>query len=127
VTEFDLGTTNLDSARYVRIEASSQFMLDAVEALQEPTGITSSGNLPGSVKPGFVVTPTVLRKGEMLHLNRALTVPVEVRFFNLLGQVVQRQVIEPGMTEVSTMNLAAGVYFVSASDVAAAQRVILID
>ncbi|UCD19185.1 MAG: T9SS type A sorting domain-containing protein [candidate division WOR-3 bacterium] len=127
VTQFDLGTTTLDSARYVRVEAASQFMLDAVEALQVPTGITSGENVPTSVEAGFGITPTVLRKGEVLRFTSTFAVPVEVRLFNLLGQVVGRHVIGSGMTEVSLMNLPAGVYFVSTSDAQDTQRLILID
>jgi len=127
VTQFDLGTTTLDSARYVRIEASSQFMLDAVEALQAPTGIASGEYLPRTVNPEFEVAPTVLRKGDMLHFSNSFTVPVEVRLFNLLGQEVRREVIRPGQTGVSALNLPAGVYFFFAPGAASAQRIILID
>jgi hypothetical protein len=40
---------------------------------------------------------------------------------------VQTDVVEPGQTEMSTMNLPAGVYFVFTPGATSAQRVILID
>ena len=127
LTEFDLGTTSLESARYVRIEASSQFMLDAVEALQIPTGITSSTDLPRVNRPLFEIAPTVLRRGDMLQISNSGEAPVDLKLFNLLGQVLREQSVKPGTTVVSMHDLPAGIYFLVGADIDSAQRIVIVD
>ncbi len=127
VNEFDINTVSLDSARYVRIEASSTFMLDAVEALQAPTGITKGGDDPGLMRPFFEITPTVLRKGGLLQVSNLHQTPVTIRLFNLLGQQLRDEIIEPGMSYWSMVDLPAGIYFLTGPEIASARRIVLID
>ncbi|UCG31334.1 MAG: succinylglutamate desuccinylase/aspartoacylase family protein [candidate division WOR-3 bacterium] len=127
VNDFDINTVSLDSARYVRIEASSTFMLDAVEALQAPTGITKGGDDPELIRPLFEITPTVLRKGDLLQVSNSHQSPVTIRLFNLLGQQLRDEMIEPGMSYWSMVDLPAGIYFLAGPEIASARRIVLID
>jgi len=127
VTEFDISSTSLDSARYVRIEASSTFMLDAVEALQVPTGVTKGDDITVAQRTLFEITPTVLRKGDLLQVNNARQTPVQVRLFNLLGQALREDVVEPGVTQWSLAGLPAGIYFLVGPEIHSARRIVLVD
>lgn len=127
VTEFDLATSGLESARYVRIEAATQFMLDAVEANPAPTGVIAGPGSAGVERARIDVAPTVLRRGGLVPLTSSFTVPAEVRFYNLLGQEVQKAVVSPGRNGVATPNLPQGVYFLLVSGIESAQRIVLID
>jgi hypothetical protein len=127
VTEFDIASVNLDSARYVRIEASSTFMLDAVEALQMPTGIKEDDNITVLSRSLFQITPTVLRKGDLLQITNDRQAQVQVRFFNLLGQELREESVEPGTTQLSLDGLPSGIYFLVGPDIRSARRIVLVD
>jgi hypothetical protein len=127
VTEFDLDAVTLESARYVRIEASNTFMLDAVEALQRPTGIAGGSDLPQGDRLLFEIAPTVLRKGDVLQISNSGQVPLAVRLFNLLGQVLREQSIKPGTTLMPVYDLPAGIYFLVGAGIDSARRVVIVD
>lgn len=127
VTEFDLATSGLESARYVRIEAASQFMLDAVEAYAAPTGV-STGPDPAGVEPARLdLAPTVLRRGGTMPLTSNFAVPVEVYFYNLLGQEVHKAAVLPGENALAVPNLPQGVYFLLVASIESARRIVIID
>ena len=127
ISEFDISITGLESARYVRLEASSQFMLDAVEAPQVTPGIAKNQNLRDRKSVAFTVSPTVLRRENLLNICNPSAHAIEIRFFNLLGQEVDKYSIEPGQGGVMLSDLPAGVYFLRASDGEITRRIVLID
>jgi len=127
VSEFDISSTGLDSVYYVRLDASSQFMLDAVEAPQVGMAIANNGQVSGLDDMVFTVSPTFLRKDTRLIINNPNTQAMELGFFNLIGQEVERRTIEPGQYEVMLTDLPAGVYFLRASGSSAVKRIVLID
>jgi len=127
VSEFDISITGLDSIYYVRLEASSQFMLDAVEAPQVATGIVGNEYALESKNAAFTVSPTVLRKNTMLSVSNPSARALQIRLFNLLGQEVDTYSIEPGRCGVVMLNLPAGVYFLRASECKTIKRIVLID
>lgn len=127
VTAFDISTVSLDSACYVRIEASSTFMLDAVEAFQEPTGVAKNDDITAVSGVQFEIMPTVLRKGDLLQVTSMRQQPWKIRLFNLLGQSLREEMIEPGTTQFSLAGLPAGIYFLVGPDIQSARRIVLVD
>jgi hypothetical protein len=127
VSEFDINGTGLDSVYYVRIEASNQFMLDAIEAPQISTGVAVNGPVVPSDDVVFSVSPTLLKKNARLTVSNPSAQAIDVGFFNLIGQEVYRRVIEPGQCDVSVSHLPAGVYFLRAAGSKPVKRIILLD
>jgi hypothetical protein len=127
VTEFDISSTTLDSVYYVRLEASSQFMLDALEAPQVGTGVTNYGPVTQPDNVIFNISPTLLKKDARLTINNPNAQAIDIGFFNLIGQEVYRQVVEPGQCDVSLSDLPAGVYFLRAAGTKPVKRIVLID
>jgi murein tripeptide amidase MpaA len=127
VSEFDIYSSGLESARYVRIEASSQFMLDAVEAPQPGTAVAGDGSGTKTSSVSFSVSPTLLKRGSRLVLTNPNTRPIEVKFFNLIGQEVERRILEPGDNYMMLARLPAGMYFLKATGSNTVRGIILID
>ncbi len=127
VSGFDISSTGLESASYVRIEAASQFMLDAVEAPQPGTGIAENERRADLGEMSFSVSPTLLKRGGRLVLNNPNPQTIEVKFFNLIGQEVDKRTIKPGDNEVVVSNLPAGIYFLRATGYSAVRGIVLID
>jgi len=127
ISQFDISSTGLESAHYVRLEASSQFMLDAVEAPQVTPGIAESEYFADEKNAAFTVSPTVLRKNIMLSVSNPSAHAIKIRLFNLLGQEVDRYFVKPGQGGVVLSGLPAGVYFLSASEGKTIRRIVLID
>jgi hypothetical protein len=127
ISEFDISTTTLDTVHYVRLEASNQFMLDALEAPQINTGIAKNEEASAVDDMVFTISPTLLKKGSRLIVNNPNMQAIEIRFFNLIGQEIHSRTIEPGQYDVQLDNLPAGVYFLRASGCKAVKRFILID
>ena len=107
-TQFDLSTAGLDSARYVRLEAISQFYLDAIEGVQVPEVATGRPKIAGG---RFSLRPTVITPGTILRVESQLQ-SSGLEFYNCLGQVVKRVPVRAGINKVRIGNLPAGVYFV---------------
>jgi len=127
ISQFDITGTGLDSVHYVRLEASSQFMLDAVESPQIATGIERDVNVAGVDNVAFEIAPTLLHKHRMLNINNMSGHAIEVDVFNLLGQAVRRFAVESGQWAVSVSRLPNGVYFVRTPGVELTRRFVLID
>lgn len=108
-TSFDLNTAGLDSARYVRLEASSTFNLDAVEGVQVP-GIAEE--IPQIAQKGeFSIWPTMIKSGSILNVVNPLDKDTQLRIYNPTGQVVEKVVAHAGHSTVRIKGLPAGVYF----------------
>lgn len=127
VSEFDISSAGFESVRYVRLEASSQFMLDALEAPQPGTGAEEFEQGTEVRNAGFTVSPTLLKRGGRIALTNLNTRALEVKFFNLIGQEVEKRNLEPGNNEIVLRDLPAGVYFLRANDSSAVRGIILID
>jgi murein tripeptide amidase MpaA len=126
VSEFDISSAG-EWVQYVRLEASSQFMLDAIEAPQPGTGITEYGHGTEASDAGFTVSPTLLKRGGRLVLSNTNAHAIEVKFFNLIGQEVEKRRLQPGNNEIMLKNLPAGVYFLRADGSSAVRGLVLID
>jgi hypothetical protein len=127
ITEFDIGTAGFESVQYVRLEASGQFMLDAVEAPQPGTGTAEYGSGSQINNAGFTVTPTLLKRGGKLMLTNLNAHSIELKFFNLIGQEVARQRLLPGSNAIVVKDLPAGIYFLRSDASKAVRGIILID
>jgi hypothetical protein len=127
ISEFEISTAGFESVQYVRLEASGQFMLDAVEAPQVETGIANGKFIISDDRITFTVTPTVLRKNSQLNINNQGANAIAIRFFNLLGQEIENHTVQPGPSYASLSHLPAGVYFLSSSECDDMRRIVLID
>jgi hypothetical protein len=127
ISEFDIGTAGFESVQYVRLEASGQFMLDALESPQPGTGVANNEYFLGAGRMAFAVTPTVLRKDMQLSIINQRADVMEIAFFNLLGQEVDKYAVQPGRSNVVLSHLPAGVYFLNASESGSMKRIVLID
>jgi hypothetical protein len=112
ITEFDIASAGMDSARYVRLQAQSQFMLDAIEAVQTTPGIAEDIQVEYF---NLSITPTVLRNTAQLAINNPVLQPVEFKLYNCLGQKVGEMIVLPGTSYKSLQDLVAGIYFVRSS------------
>jgi hypothetical protein len=127
VSEFDIAAAGFESVQYVRLEASGQFMLDALEAPQVGTGITEYEHGAEGSEAAFTVSPTLLKRGGRLVMNNMNDHAIEVRFFNLIGQEVERRILRPGNNEITLRNIPAGIYFLKADGNTAVRGLTLID
>jgi hypothetical protein len=127
VSAFDVGTAGFETVQYVRLEASGQFMLDALESPQSGTGAAENEYAQGTNRIAFTVTPTVLREDIRLSITNYSADVMEITFFNLLGQEVEKYSAQPGQSNVVLSHLPSGVYFLSASDSDDMRRIVLID
>lgn len=112
LTEFDISSVGMDSALYVRLQGQSQFMLDAIEAVQITPGITENIQVEHF---NLVITPTILRNTTQLAITNPGFQPVDFQFYNCLGQKVSEMTALPGTSYRSLKDLAAGIYFVKSS------------
>jgi len=125
ITEFDIASAGMDSVRYVRLFAGSQFMLDAIEAMQVIPG--TQENLSASVKSGpFQVYPTITHAGNMLNINSRFTQPIPVTVYNVIGQELFHYRIPTGSSQLSLSRLSAGVYYLKNDDHGISQRIIVV-
>ncbi|HIE06130.1 MAG TPA: T9SS type A sorting domain-containing protein [bacterium (Candidatus Stahlbacteria)] len=124
-TSFDLNSVGVDSARYVRLEASSTFYLDAVEGVQVPKVAEETPRIAQTGK--FSIWPTMLKSGGLLNVVNPLGRPAQLKIYNTLGQVSQRSTVKAGNSRLKIRNLPAGVYFVNLEGVSGSpSRIVLI-
>ena len=109
LTEFDIASVGMDSARYVRIYAQSQFMLDAIEAVQVNPGVDEYTR---SIYAGLTFKPTILRANNRLAVTNHNISPADFYIYNILGQKVRKMTVLPGISYKSLEGLATGIYFV---------------
>ncbi len=124
-TSFDIASTGLDSARYVRLEAASQFMLDAIEASQR-VGVAEEPRVVPPVIDDFRIWPNVMRSGSKVNFANPLAKPAEVTIYNAAGRKVCALTIPVRVSSVPFADLAAGVYFVGLEGAAARARITVV-
>ncbi|MGB3340359.1 MAG: M14 family zinc carboxypeptidase [bacterium] len=112
LTEFDIASVGMDSALYVRLQGLSQFMLDAIEAVQITPGITEYIQVKHF---NLMITPTILRNATQLAITNPGIQPIDFQLYNCLGQKVHEMTALPGTSYKSLKGLAAGIYFVKSS------------
>ncbi|UCC10914.1 MAG: hypothetical protein JSW02_05960 [candidate division WOR-3 bacterium] len=123
-SSFDISATGLDSACYVRVEASGQFMLDAVEA-PLLTGITEWGG--GEAVVGAVsLMPTVVSSRTLLSIFNHDAQPHMLNVYNIAGQRVRELFVPAGRSEVSCTGMSAGVYFFTDTETQETQRIVVL-
>jgi hypothetical protein len=123
-SSFDLNSVGLDSACYVRLEASGQFMLDAVEAVQV-TGIAEWDENEESASM-VLFRPTVVSSQSALNVFNHDTHPRILDVYNTAGQRVRELLVPSGLSEVSCAGMSAGVYFFSDVKTKQTQRVVVL-
>lgn len=120
-TDFDLGAVGLDSARYFRLKASGQFMLDAIEANQL-TGIAARESLlPGTGVNSLTVRPSIVRERLEVECRPAAVASRRIAIYDAAGQVIDIKQLTPGQTTLMLgpeviRALRPGIYFVRATD-----------
>ncbi|MBN2620605.1 T9SS type A sorting domain-containing protein [candidate division WOR-3 bacterium] len=124
MTEFDIASTGLDSVMYVRLVASSQFMLDAIEAVQVIPG--TEEHSVRSLTALFEVYPTVTRSSVALAVFNSHAHALPVVFYNVVGQEVSRAIIPVGRSALDVSSLSAGIYYLQNKDQGISQRIIIV-
>ncbi|TET61462.1 MAG: T9SS type A sorting domain-containing protein [Candidatus Stahlbacteria bacterium] len=126
ISEFDIASAGFDSVMYVRFQAQSQFMLDAVEAVQIIPGIAEK--IPKTVTKNFQleISPTVLNNSSVLNIYNPKKNPVQLKIFNTLGQKIEDIRIRPGNSRIKMSNFASGVYYITVSEITSSNRFILV-
>jgi hypothetical protein len=125
-TDFDLGSVGLDSARYIRVKASGQFLLDAIEG-NILTGIGTSRESPAVSREPLVlsVMPNPVRSSATLRIRQSGNPQsaLHLRLYDVNGQCRRRITVPVGRTDVSLevrnadgSALADGIYFVRTDD-----------
>jgi hypothetical protein len=112
LTEFDIASVGMDSALYVRLQGQSQFMLDAIEAVQITPGITEDIQVQHF---NLMIRPTILRNTTQLAITNPGIHPVDFQLYNSLGQKVSEMIALRGTSYKSLKDLAAGIYFIKSS------------
>jgi hypothetical protein len=122
-TEFDIASTGLDSVMYVRLIAGSQFMLDAIEAVQVIPG--TEEHCAKSRTAWFEVYPTVTQSSVALAVSNTCAHSLPVVFYNVVGQEVSRAIIPVGRSTLDVSSLSAGIYYLQNKDQGISQRFII--
>jgi hypothetical protein len=125
ITEFDIASVGMDSVRYVRLFAGSQFMLDAIEAMQVIPGTEES--ISSSVNEVvFEAYPTITRSGTMMTITNRHAHPLYITIYNVVGQEISHYDIPVGISTLAFSKMAAGVYYIKNDDHNISQRVIVV-
>ncbi len=88
MSEFDIASAGFDSVMYVRLQAQSQFMLDAVEAVQIIPGIEESDQVQVT-DVNMYIWPTVFSPTSSLNILNPGTRPIHAAVYNSLGQEIE--------------------------------------
>ncbi len=109
-THLDLGSSGLDSIRYIRLTANGTFNLDAIEGINRPNvGISQLVSLKHSTRklvcPNPARWPVLFRLLEQIEPNTRLTIR------NAAGRVVCNVPIRNQEVIWKTTSVSPGVYF----------------
>lgn len=125
ITEFDISTVGMDSVRYVRLLAGSQFMLDAIEAMQVIPG-TEEYTSPAAEYSRFQVYPTILSTNSVLNFTNQYAQPIQIHLYNVVGQKISQHRIPVKTSSLSLAHLPAGIYYVKNDDYDISQRIVVV-
>ena len=127
-TEFDIGAAGIDSVRYIKLTATGQFYLDAIEGIKN-VGIARS---PLSSLPPleFRVRSNPAKGSIRFRLNRQPESPRQLTICDRSGRLVQnlnadRQEILWDGRNRNGARMPAGVYFARISDAPAVRFILL--
>ncbi|MCS7258438.1 MAG: M14 family zinc carboxypeptidase, partial [candidate division WOR-3 bacterium] len=134
-THFDLATANIDSARYVRLEASGTFGLDAIEEYRASTEISDySYSMP---QVNFTLSPKITSTAILFNYTTH-NQKLEVLIYDALGAHKNTILITPNsncyylynLTDKNNNRLRPGVYFIKAKvggSIIASEKVIVLN
>ena len=111
MSEFDIASAGFDSVMYVRLQAQSQFMLDAVEAVQIIPGIEESDQVQVT-DVNMHIWPTVFSHTSSLNILNPGTRSIHAAVYNSLGQEIETLLVQPGKSVFDASHFAAGIYFI---------------
>jgi hypothetical protein len=121
-TDFDLGGVGLDSARYIYVKASGQFLLDAIEAIPF-TGIASRPLPAFRQSPELRAVPNLAVSAVRLECMPAPIRTLEFVVRDCAGRAVRRLRLNPGVSSTTLdlkddagQALGNGVYFAETSE-----------
>lgn len=115
ITNFDINSTGLDSARYVRLVAVSQFMFDAVEGYQR-LGVGEGRPVSIPLVSEFRIWPSIVKSNAVLNFANPLADRAEVSIYNAAGCRVKNFIIPSGISSVRLKDLPSGIYFCKLGD-----------
>ncbi len=108
VSSFDISSAGFDSVAYIRLEASSTFMLDAIEAVQIIPGAEENGSIAAN---RIRFSPTVVGTKRIISVNNIYDRPVKLTLYNVIGQKQANFLIGQGVNKLDLHGLPAGIYF----------------
>lgn len=118
-THFNLGTVSLDSAKYVRLEATSAFYLDAVEKYVFTVGIEQ----PNQIFPmrEFRLQSNIVNKSLRIRYSNSAHARLVAQIYDINGRLVQSLQLDNNKRELVYdlkdkygNTLKNGVYFIKA-------------
>ena len=115
---FDMGSTGLSSARFIKIvddgdgpqnAAGAGFDLDAIESLEQTTGIRTTDGKPGTIK----VYPNPANEKITFDFQRKLPEETIISLFDINGkQIIQDKFRNQNPVELDVRTLSKGIYMV---------------
>jgi len=115
---FDMGSTGLSSARFIKIvddgdgpqnAAGAGFDLDAIESLEQTTGIRTTDGKPGTIK----VYPNPANEKITFDFQRKLPEETIISLFDINGkQIIQDKFRNQNPVEMDVRTLSKGIYMV---------------
>ncbi|MBM3314973.1 hypothetical protein FJY71_03915 [candidate division WOR-3 bacterium] len=122
-TSFDIGAVGLDSARYVKLTASGQFFLDAVEGLNYVGA--AERPLPPPAPLRLAVSPNPARNTVRFALGRQPGPGSRITVCDAAGRAVARLPVAAATANWRCAEVPAGVYFATLDRRTAPVRLVL--
>jgi hypothetical protein len=114
-TSFDISASGLDTARYVRLDATGTFGLDAIEKYYLISGIeNSSDNLLSMQDLKIKVYPSIATNYLKISSSHSLYKDIIFTVYDITGRNVKTFSLSKGekQTIINLKNLQSGVYFI---------------
>jgi len=117
-SSFNIGTAGFDTVRYVRLEGSGTFYLDAIEEYVLVSDIDEIENNKLAIED-FDIYPTLVSSRLNVECKMRFNQDIKFAIYDVLGRDVKSFEIRAGETQTSVnlKNLRSGVYFIKAQGI----------
>jgi hypothetical protein len=124
---FNIGSVGFDTVRYVRLEASGTFYLDAIEEYVLISNIEEKENHQ-MIIDNFSIYPSMVSSWLKVDCNIGLNKDVQFSVYDVLGINIKSFKMNAGemKTSVNLKNLKSGIYFVKADNTNLTTRITVI-
>lgn len=120
ITSFNIGSFGFDSVRYVRLDASGTFGLDAIEGYILLSSIEApEPKLPLTKNDGFKIYPNLVSSHLTIEYSSTLSKDINFEIYDILGRIVKTYNLKTGQSRGSfeLKGLKDGVYFIKAEQI----------